>query len=173
MPAARLLNFWGHPEVESPLIFWGVYFCPVQNSFNTEYCWKGDSTHESIQLKCIRDIFYQAIKNLALICLSMLQARLCHQGSSVYALPSQPLPPAQLREHCLGARWERAFLQHVLSLPKGLLHIQHAHNKCTIGKVGDICNLCSNRLWWLIKSSDVSILHVWAHHTISEQIQKV
>lgn len=87
--------------------------------------------------------------------------------------PSQPLPPARLGEHCLGARWEMAFLQHVLGQPKGLLHVRHAQNTCTMGHLGDALNLCSNHLCWLIvmqrtKSSNMSLLHVSAPRPISK-----
>lgn len=84
---------------------------------------------------------------------------------------SQPLP--RLGERCLGARWEMAFLQHVLGQPKGPLHVRHAQNTCTMGCRGDTLNLCSNHLCWLIliqrtKSSNISLLHVWAPHLISK-----
>lgn len=66
-----------------------------------------------------------------------------------------------------------AFLQHVLGQPKGLLHVRHAQNTCTMGHLGDALNLCSNHLCWLMvmqrtKSSNMSLLHVWAPRPISK-----
>lgn len=151
--------------MESPLIFWGC---------SRQILLKGDFTHGSIQLKCIGNTFQKTIQFFNETRIYSLVAGIAILMEEAQSSPtSQPLPPARLGEHCLGARWEMAFLQHVLGQPKGLLHVRHAQNTCTMGHLGDALNLCSNHLCWLMvmrrtKSSNMSLLHVWAPRPISK-----
>lgn len=91
--------------------------------------------HENIQFKCVRDALPQTIQFFSetRIYRLVLYSNFSKEAQSTRPPGSQPLLPARLGERCLGARWEMAFLQHVLGQPKGPLHVRHAQNTCTMG----------------------------------------